>query len=333
MELGSKEMDNLTHTLFGAVLGEAGLKRRTPLAMPVLLIGANLPDLDIIAAFTGHSLSFRRGWTHGALALVILPLLLAGTALLWDRWRRRKRPGGGLPPGRPVDLVVVSFVAVLSHPFLDWLNNYGLRWLMPFDGTWFYGDALFIIDPWLWALLLGGFVLARSLASTRVGAVVLSMSLTYFILMLATAAYGRAFVARELGAQGIVPDAVMVGPVPIDATRRQVIVRQGDIYRTGQLTWTPRPELLLDERRVPSNHDHPAVAAAVSIPEVRRFLEWARYPFFVVDRVDEGYSIRADDLRYSDRARGSFATVRVSVPLAESTPGSDPDSADETDSP
>jgi inner membrane protein len=26
---------------------------------------------------------------------------------------------------------------------------------MPFDGRWFYGDAVFIIDPWLW-LLLGG---------------------------------------------------------------------------------------------------------------------------------------------------------------------------------
>jgi inner membrane protein len=26
---------------------------------------------------------------------------------------------------------------------------------MPFDGRWFYGDAVFIIDPWVW-LLLGG---------------------------------------------------------------------------------------------------------------------------------------------------------------------------------
>ena len=26
---------------------------------------------------------------------------------------------------------------------------------MPFDGRWFYGDALFIVDPWVW-LILGG---------------------------------------------------------------------------------------------------------------------------------------------------------------------------------
>ncbi|MDZ4139597.1 MAG: radical SAM protein [Erythrobacter sp.] len=37
-------MDNLTHSLVGAVLGQAGLKRTTGLAVPALIIGANLPD-------------------------------------------------------------------------------------------------------------------------------------------------------------------------------------------------------------------------------------------------------------------------------------------------
>ena len=60
----------------------------------------------------------------------------------------------GLPrvPGRCSRLPAL---AVLTHPILDWLNNYGMRWLMPFDGRWFYGDALFIVDPWVW-LALGG---------------------------------------------------------------------------------------------------------------------------------------------------------------------------------
>jgi inner membrane protein len=52
-------------------------------------------------------------------------------------------------------LLGLTALAVLTHPTLDWLNNYGLRWLMPFDGRWFYGDALFVIDPWFW-LLMGG---------------------------------------------------------------------------------------------------------------------------------------------------------------------------------
>src|SRR5690606_12985534 len=57
-------------------------------------------------------------------------------------------------------LLGVTTLAVLTHPTLDWLNNYGMRWLMPFDGRWFYGDALFIIDPWVW-LALGGLLFLR----------------------------------------------------------------------------------------------------------------------------------------------------------------------------
>ena len=37
-------MDNITHSLVGAVMGQAGLKRKTGMAMPALIIGANLPD-------------------------------------------------------------------------------------------------------------------------------------------------------------------------------------------------------------------------------------------------------------------------------------------------
>ena len=51
---------------------------------------------------------------------------------------------------------------------LDWLNTYGVRLLMPFDGAWFYGDALFVVDPWVWLLLGASVVLARG--HSRLGA-------------------------------------------------------------------------------------------------------------------------------------------------------------------
>ncbi|OYZ90135.1 MAG: hypothetical protein B7Y00_00205, partial [Sphingomonadales bacterium 17-56-6] len=41
-------MDNLTHSLVGALLGQMGLKRKTGLAMPTLIIAANIPDIDAI---------------------------------------------------------------------------------------------------------------------------------------------------------------------------------------------------------------------------------------------------------------------------------------------
>jgi inner membrane protein len=77
--------------------------------------------------------------------------------------RRRRDPTAA--PARAGPLLAVSALALFTHPVLDWLNNYGIRWLMPFDRTWFYGDALFVIDPWVW-LVLGG-VLCVRYSSTR----------------------------------------------------------------------------------------------------------------------------------------------------------------------
>ncbi len=149
-------MDPIAHTFSGMALAAAGLKRATPLAATALFMGVNAPDVDIVAAFVAdyESLAFRRGWTHGVLALALWPLVLTGVLLAWDRWvRLRRNPAAA--PARAGPLLALTAIAIVSHPTLDWLNNYGLRWLMPFSGRWFYGDALFIVDPWVW-LLLGG---------------------------------------------------------------------------------------------------------------------------------------------------------------------------------
>jgi len=147
-------MDPIAHTLTGAALAATGLRRVTPLATAALLIGANIADVDVLASFAGSyaALATRRGWTHGVLALFVLPFVVAGILLLWDRLRPRR---AGATPARAGPLLGLSALAVLTHPTMDWLNNYGMRWLMPFDGRWFYGDALFIVDPWVW-LVLGG---------------------------------------------------------------------------------------------------------------------------------------------------------------------------------
>jgi inner membrane protein len=84
----------------------------------------------------------------------VWPFALTGVLLAWDRFVRLRRKPDALP-ARAGPLLALTALAVASHPTLDWLNNYGLRWLMPFSGEWFYGDALFVIDPWFW-LLTGG---------------------------------------------------------------------------------------------------------------------------------------------------------------------------------
>lgn len=150
-------MDNLTHSLVGALIGQAGLKQKTGLAMPALIVGANLPDVDV-ACFLWlegvEHLAFRRGITHGPIAWLLLPLLLAGGLWWWDRRQARRgtRPEKRLPV-RFGWICGLAFLACLTHPALDWLNVYGIRLLEPFSSRWFYGDVLFIIDVWLWGIL------------------------------------------------------------------------------------------------------------------------------------------------------------------------------------
>ena len=88
-------MDPIAHTFTGAALAASGLRRATPLATATLLIGANAPDVDVASAFGApfETLAFRRGWTHGVLALIVLPFIVTGLILLWDRVvRRRESP-------------------------------------------------------------------------------------------------------------------------------------------------------------------------------------------------------------------------------------------------
>ncbi|WP_299192883.1 metal-dependent hydrolase [uncultured Erythrobacter sp.] len=164
-------MDNLTHSLVGAVMGQAGLKKKTGLAMPALIIGANLPDVDAACFFWlegAEHLGFRRGITHGPPALILLPLILAGLLWAFDRWqaKRGKRPEKRLPVHFGW-LYALSFIGCLSHPLFDWLNVYGIRFFEPFSSAWFHGDTLFIIDLWLWAIL--GLTLWWSLRKEKKG--------------------------------------------------------------------------------------------------------------------------------------------------------------------
>ena len=160
-------MDPLTHTLAGAALAQTRFGR-VPLGTATLIVGANLPDIDAATYLIDGDLALtvRRGWTHGVLAMVVLPALLGWVMHQVDLVRcRRNQSATPVPVGR---LVALSYLSVLSHPAMDWLNTYGVRLLMPFSGRWFYGDSLFIIDPWVWLLL--GLVAVLGYSHTRLGA-------------------------------------------------------------------------------------------------------------------------------------------------------------------
>ena len=156
-------MDPLTHSLFGAALARTRVAKDVAFATPILVLSSNLPDVDVgsYAWSSDAALAFRRSWTHGPLGLAVLPLLLAGLVLLWTR-----RAGGGHTPSARA-VLALCYLGAFFHPLLDWLNTYGVRLLMPFGDRWFYGDALFIVDPWMWLLLGGGLYLAQRRGGAR----------------------------------------------------------------------------------------------------------------------------------------------------------------------
>ena len=310
-------MDNLTHSLVGALLGQAGLKRRTGLAMPALIVGANLPDIDaacLVWLDGVEHLGFRRGITHGPPALVLLPLILAGALWAWDRGQTAR---GSRPETRhPVRfgwLFALAFLACLTHPALDWLNVYGIRLLEPFSSRWFYGDTLFIVDEWLWLGM--GLATCLSLRRERRGGAWRTPARAALAGTVAFIALNGAisYVAREQARLlEPYPEVVIASPPPVAFWRREIIAGlpggrfvstawdgplAGYGYRLArgeQCAW-PRDRSALTDRRA-----------------VRSFLLWARTPF--LERAADGSAILRDARFYDPLTRGRFSVALPDVP-------------------
>jgi inner membrane protein len=195
-------MDNLAHTLVGLAAAKAGLERASPYATTVCVLAANAPDADILAASRGRwfYLDNHRGITHsivGTLALsVLIPIVFYAVEKLIARLRRKP------PRIRLGGLLLASVLAGATHPLLDWTNNYGVRPFLPWSGKWYYGDLVFIVDPWLW-LVPGGAVFLLT-ARTRLRAA--AWAVLAFVLTVAIV-FVRAdvpLVARALWLAGIV---------------------------------------------------------------------------------------------------------------------------------
>jgi inner membrane protein len=302
-------VDNVCHTLVGAALGRAGLAQRTRFGAAALMISANIPDLDVLVFATGTpAVSFRRGWTHGIAAQLALPLALAGIFWLLDR-RRTPRTGSG-PPFHAGWTLLLSYVGLYSHVFLDYLNNYGVRLLTPFDWRWLYGDAVFIVDPWLWLVLGIGVWLARRRRTPAWSRYALVAASIYIAAMLISSRVARGIVeAQWTDAHGARPRALMVGPRPVTPLTRDVIVDAGDHYERGTFEWPSRLELT---ERIPKNDARPEVAVARTDPRVRGLLVWSRFPYWVLEDAPGGALVTLIDARFM--ARGGQFSASAFVP-------------------
>jgi inner membrane protein len=261
--------------------------------------------------------------------MAVLPLVLTGI-MLWvglardARRARQRRPVGTRVV--PSQLLLLAAISIWTHPLLDLFNTYGVRLLMPFSSRWFYGDTLFIVDPWLWLVLgVGAFVSIRRARTVPVGAasppvmarvqrparLAIFAVATYIAIMAATSWIGRVLVERQAVAAGGLPaERVMVAPDPVTPFTRSVVRDVGRSYELGRLTWWPSPHYEASTERIPELSSV-VVEAANATADGRHFLSWARFPFVAEVLTGDSAAVRLDDVRYARPGQRSFASVVI----------------------
>lgn len=141
-------MDNLTHSLLAVSLSRAGLNRLAPHSGWLLLLAANIPDGDLVTAANGQAcyLAQHRGWTH---SVALSPVMAVLPLALWWLLTRKQKPSSN----QWIGAYLVSLAGIVSHFLLDWLNVYGVRLMLPFNGNWYRLDWVYIVDLWIWGIL------------------------------------------------------------------------------------------------------------------------------------------------------------------------------------
>ena len=144
-------MDNFTHSLVGLAAAKAGLERLSPGTTALCVLAANAPDADIVVLMFADRWAFlqhHRVITHAIVGTLVISFLLPLIFYLGDSIRVWIQ--GGARSVNFKGLLIASLIVSATHPVLDWTNNYGIRFFLPWNPKWFYGDLVFIVDPYIW---------------------------------------------------------------------------------------------------------------------------------------------------------------------------------------
>ena len=295
-------MDNFTHSLAGWALGQAGLKTKSRKGLAALILGANMPDIDVFFGSVGWPpLAMHRGFTHGLIGgVLIMPPMLAGLLLLLDRWQLKRgksfKSGLAMHPGW---LVALAYLGTLTHPLLDLQSTYAVQLVAPFSAAWYHMDSLFIIDAFLWTLLAGTIALSRWREKhgrewRRPVQGAIAAALVYISFNA-----GLSQTARETVALHI-PRAtdIFASPPPVLFWRRTMVWRQG--HDIGHAEFEPLGRRLTDIQPLqPDGMDQPLVRQAIAqTPRLRRFLGWSILPMATVELGRCAARVAIGDARY-----------------------------------
>jgi inner membrane protein len=295
--------------LAGALLAEMGLRRRSRFAFAACLLGANAPDIDVFAplAFPVDGIEFHRGPLHAIFAWPFLAAAIVGILWLVDRYKPR---GPDALPFRPGPLFVVALLAVLTHPFLDWLTTYAIALLAPVSWRWSSGNAIFIVDWVYWLLMTAGVAWSairwrrKMPRAGRPAQIAGALMMAYIAFNLGESARVERATTAILESHGVQPALVVASPLPLAFWERSVMWRSADRYGSGSFDF--RHGLVLNPTTQSIGLDDPRLAAArANSRHVRAFLVWSRMP--IVVRVDGAAYLT--DQRFYTVSPSPFATT------------------------
>ena len=222
-------MDSLTQIALGSAVTLAAMGRRTA-AWKAVLWGAaagTLPDLD---AFIDHGNAIanmvrHRAESHALLYLTLLSVPLGALAARlhgetrhWRRWS------------------FALWLALITHPLLDWMTVYGTQLLLPFTDHPFGVGSIFIIDPLYTVPLLVGVTAALILhdqRGLRWNAWGLVLSSFYLAWSVAAQQVVTGIAMASLQAQGVQAERVLVTPSPFNTLLWRVVAVTPTQYLEG----------------------------------------------------------------------------------------------------
>jgi inner membrane protein len=299
-------MEPITHFLTGACLGRSGFNRRTAYATLAMTLAAEAPDLDVLWGLRGPVAGFQhhRGITHTFLGAPFVALAVTAVVWLWHRSR-------GKPPivaPRWALVWFLSWVAALSHIFLDWTNNYGVRPLFPFNPRWYSADIAFIVEPIIFGALVFGLVIPAilGLADREVGAnkpsfrgrgwAIAALVVVGINLGVRAVEHHRALLLISNARFGnLRPLRSAAEPYPVNPFHWFAVVETTEYYQMGSVNTRAETVETSDQDDVVFK---PPVTPATEVAKNswlgRVYLDWARFPI-VTDR-GHANTVASDDL-------------------------------------